>query len=136
MAYIYYATSETGKSGIIESMPLWKPVCGSVSSTAPGCLPGEGLRDEISTGDLGCVFHKHVVSTVNTGRLGEAFCTSNGGLSNRLGLGTKGLLPLLEVLGAAAVGSIAVELAPPAMTAIWLDNMWGKVCFCGNGADG
>ena len=49
------------------------------------------LRDQVWTGDLECVFHNRVVSTANTGRLRDAFCTSIWGFRNRLGVGMKGL---------------------------------------------
>ena len=80
--------------------------------------------------------YKNVVFTANTGRLGGAFRTSIEDFATGLDLGRKVLSPLVDVLGAAAVGRTELELAPPAIRVIWLDNMWGEVCACSNGADG
>lgn len=45
----------------------------------------------------------------NTGSLGDMFCTSIGAFAKGLDLERKVFLALLEVLGAAAVGTAAVD---------------------------
>ena len=90
-------------------MPLGNSVCGGVSSTTPGCLPEGHLRDEVWADGLGCVFHKQVVPTASTGRLGDTVCTSIGDFAKGLDFERKVFMALLEVLGAAAVGTAAVK---------------------------
>ena len=122
VAYIYYATSQMGKSGIVESMPLGTQYV-AVSlrqhqGVFPRCLPGWVSR--IKSGlAIRNVFSTNTWCPRRTpAGLMTHFARALGDFATSSDLERRVFLPLLEVQGAAAVGIVAVELAPPAMTAI------------------